>query len=53
MQGCWNINRAGGRSLDKGTCTDYDVIMMSEFSLRGSGGFRDGRAQGLNHLWGP
>ena len=34
MQGYWSINRAGGRSLDKGTCTDYNVIMMSEFSLR-------------------
>ena len=31
----------GGRSLEKGTRTDYDVIMKSEFKFKGNGGFRD------------
>ena len=31
----------GGRSLEKGTCTNYDIIITSEFIFKSSGGSRD------------
>ena len=40
----------GGRNLEKGTCTDYDIIMISEFKFMGCGGFRDCGAWDGNYL---
>ena len=31
----------GSRGLEKGICTDYDDILMSEFKLKGSGCLRN------------
>ena len=42
----------GGRRLRKDTCTDYEVIITSEFRIKGSGGLRDSEARSRNHLGG-
>ena len=42
----------GGRSLEKGTGTDCDVIVTSFFTFKGSGGFRDCGAWDRNYLQG-
>ena len=47
VQGHQSNSRAkGGRSLEKGTCTDYDIIMTSEFKRTGSGGLKSCGARG-------
>ena len=39
------------RRLEKGTWTDYEVIMTAELKFKGSGGFRDCGAWDRNYLW--
>ena len=51
-QGLRSNSRQGGRSLKKGTCTDYDVIVTSEFKFEGSSGFRDCRTLDRNYFRG-
>ena len=36
-----NSRAGGGKSLEKGTCTYYDVIITSECKPTGTGGFRN------------
>ena len=45
------VGQEGG--LEKGICTDYDVIMMSEFKPKGSCCFRDCGARDRNHQRDP
>ena len=44
------VGHRGGRSLEKGTCADYDIIMTSYF--KGSGGFKDCGTWDQKYLWG-